>query len=226
MSAPAPAAAAAPVEFFPALSAFGFLRHGFTGRVPGIDVKSDREAALARLEEAHRAARARLGMGGMPFITAQQTHGNGVAVVDETTEPPVADVDGLVTNRPGVALGIYVADCGPVFLVDPRRRVIALLHSGKKGTESGIATAAVELMRERFGCDPRDMVAQLGPCIRPPHYEIDFAAEILRQCRASGVGQVCDCGLDTGADTERFYSYRMEQGKTGRLLALLALAPE
>jgi len=215
---------AAPVETFPALSGLGFLRHGFVGRVPGLDVRNDREVALARLEEFHRAARMQLGMADMHLVTAQQTHGRDIAVVDENTASPVPGVDGLITNRPGVALGIYVADCGPVFLVDPRRRVIALLHSGKKGTALNIAAAAVKIMRERFGCDPRDMIAQLGPCIRPPHYDIDFAAEILRQCHASGIQQVVDCCLNTGADLERFYSYRVEQGKTGRLLALLALA--
>lgn len=215
-----------PLETFPALGALPFLRHGFVCRVPGLDVQTDREAALERLGAHHAAAREALGMGGMPFLTAQQTHSRNVAVVDETTASPVADTDGLITDRPGVALGIYVADCGPVYLADPRRRVIALLHSGKKGTAQNIVAAAVDAMRGRFGCDPADMVAQLGPCIRPPHYEVDFAAEILRQCGACGIGQVADCGLNTGADTDRFYSYRVEQGKTGRLLALLALAGE
>jgi copper oxidase (laccase) domain-containing protein len=64
---------------------------------------------------------------------------------------------------------------------------------------------------------------QLSPCIRPPHYEIDFAAEIVRQCRAAGVNHVHDCNICTACDLARYYSYRVEKGKTGRMLALLAL---
>ena len=78
-------------------------------------------------------------------------------------------------------------------------------------------------MVKRLGCEPAEIVAQLGPCIRPPHYEVDFAAQIIAQCRAAGVRQVHDCGICTACHPERYYSYRMEQGKTGRMLALLGL---
>ena len=61
----------------------------------------------------------------------------------------------------------------------------------------------------------------LGPCIRPPHYEVDFAGEIGRQAGRAGVGNFLDCGLDTAADLDRFYSYRLESGKTGRMMALI-----
>jgi copper oxidase (laccase) domain-containing protein len=66
-------------------------------------------------------------------------------------------------------------------------------------------------------------VVQLSPCIRPPHYEIDFAAEIVRQCRELGVTAVHDCGVCTACDLARYYSYRAEKGRTGRMLAFLAL---
>lgn len=211
------------VDRFPALEALPGVRHGFSGRVPGLDVGVDREAALGRLAEHHEALRARLGLGGRVFVTAQQVHGREVAVVDRLSAVPVPSVDGLITADPGVCLGIYVADCGPVYLVDPLRRVIALLHSGRRGTELGIVGAAVEAMVRQFGCEPGQMVAQLGPCIRPPHYEVDFAASILGQCRAAGVGEVHDCGSCTGALEERYYSYRREKGRTGRMLALLGL---
>ena len=79
-------------------------------------------------------------------------------------------------------------------------------------------------MQREFGCEPREIIAQIGPCIRPPHYEVDFAARIAAQCRAAGLEQVHDCGTCTGEHVARYYSYRREQGKTGRLLALLALA--
>ena len=66
------------------------------------------------------------------------------------------------------------------------------------------------------------MLAVLGPCIRPPHYDVDFASEILRQLRQAGVGEIVDSGLCTASDPTRFYSYRKEQGKTGRHFAAVA----
>ena len=211
------------VETFPALREIAGVRHGFIGRIPGLDVKVERDIALARLDEFHLAARARAGLADRIFITAEQVHGSEVAVVNFQTNTPVASADGLITNDPRVCLGIHVADCGPVFLVDPARRVIALLHSGRKSTDLGITTIAIEKMQREFGSDPAQLVVQLGPCIRPPLYETDFAAAILAQARSAGVRAVHDCGTCTGANVGRYYSYRVERGKTGRLLAFLAL---
>ena len=78
-------------------------------------------------------------------------------------------------------------------------------------------------MAQHFGSRASDLVVQLSPCIRPPHYEIDFAAEIVRQCRDLGVTAVHDCGVCTACDLKRYYSYRAEKGRTGRMLAFLAL---
>jgi polyphenol oxidase len=213
------------VEFFPALSAAPVVRHAFIGRIPGIDVATDRTEALARLDAVHRAIRADLGFGEGAFATAEQVHGNEIAVINEALpEDQCFDgADGLVTNQSGVSLGIYVADCCAIFLVDPVRRCLGLVHSGRKGTELAIVGNAIERMRERFGAAPRDLVVQLSPCIRPPHYEIDFAAEIVRQVRAAGVEQVHDSGRCTACDLQRYYSYRVEKARTGRMLALLAL---
>lgn len=216
--------AAPPLETFPALDALGEIRHGFVGRVSEIDVQVDRELALQRLDAHHVRARAELGLADRRFVIGEQVHGRAVAVVDAQTALPVSAVDGLITASPDVCLGIYVADCCAVYFTDPVRRVIALLHSGRKGSELGIATAAIDRMRADFGTSPADLVVQLSPCIRPPQYEIDFAALITAQCRAAGVRQVFDCGTCTGANVDRYYSYRVERGKTGRMLALLALA--
>jgi hypothetical protein len=187
-------------------------------------MRVEREEALRRLAGHHTRALAGLGIDALPFATAAQVHGNGVAVVDGSESGSAHGADALVTGKPGVVLGIYVADCCAIYLVDPVRRVIGLAHSGRKGTELGIATAAIEKMKAEFGSEPADMIAQLSPCIRPPDYEVDFAAEIARQCKAAGVGRVADCGSNTAADLNRYYSYRIEKGKTGRMLAVLALA--
>ena len=212
-----------PVETFPALDAIAGVRHGFTGRVPGLDVKMDRELALRQLDEHHVRARREMGLAGRTLVTAEQVHGREVAVVDAQTMAPVPGADGLITASPDVCLGIHVADCCAVYLADPVRRVIALLHSGRKGSELGITAAALEKMRSHFGCDPADIIVQLSPCIRPPFYEVDFAALILAQARAAGVRQIYDSGTCTGANVDRYYSYRVEHGQTGRMLALLAL---
>jgi polyphenol oxidase len=214
-----------PIERFPALDVIPSIQHAFIARVAGINVASDKAEALRRLDGVHREARRLLRLGDLPFITAEQVHGCEVAVI---AQPVAGDqrrdgCDGLITNQRGVVLGIYVADCGAVFLVDPIRQAIGLVHSGKKGTELGIVGNAIELMREHFGSAPEDLIVQLSPCIRPPHYEIDFAADVVRQCRERGVQQVHDSGVCTACDLERYYSYRAEKSRTGRMLALLAL---
>jgi copper oxidase (laccase) domain-containing protein len=217
------------VETFPALAAIPGLRHGFLLRVPGIDVAVDREAALARLREAHGAALSGIGVDPATLATGQQVHGDEVAVCDEEAGPVARhypDCDGLVTATPGQHVGVYVADCGAVFLIDPRRRACGVVHSGRKGSELGIALRAIEAMRERYGSRPEDLVVQLAPCIRPPAYEVDFAARILEDCASVGVPveQIHDCGTCTSSDPERYYSYRMEMGKTGRLFAVAGWA--
>jgi polyphenol oxidase len=212
-------------ERFPALDALPNVVHGFTLRVAGIEVSHDKIEALARLDGVHREIQEQNGLGGAPFITAQQVHENRIALVDAATEANECfeSCDGLITNRRGVCLGIYVADCCAVYMADPVRHAIGLVHSGKKGTELGIVPNAIKSMAEHFGSRASDLIVQLSPCIRPPHYEIDFAAEIVRQCRALGVTAVHDSGVCTACDLHRYYSYRAEKGRTGRMLAFLAL---
>ena len=217
-----------PFEEFPALSAIGICRHVFTQRIPGIDVSCDKAEVLKRLGAAHREIRNAIAIGDWPLLTAQQIHGNKVAIIDRPVESDkhFAGCDGFVTNQPRVAVGVYVADCCAVYIVDPKTPAIGLVHSGRKGTELGVVPNAITQMIDRFGSDPANMIVQLSPCIRPPHYELDFAAEIVRQCRALGVQEIHDSGICTACDLDRYYSYRAEKGKTGRMLALLALDPK
>jgi copper oxidase (laccase) domain-containing protein len=218
-----------PIEQFPSLSAIGICRHVFTQRIPGIDVSEDKSEVLKRLDSAHREIRRTIGMSDWPLVTAEQIHGNKIAIVDDCSRGPVGrefpGCDGLITNQSGIALGIYVADCCAVYIVDSKTRAIGLVHSGRKGTELGVVTNAIGQMIERFGSDAANMIVQLSACIRPPHYEVDFAAEIIRQCRALGVNEIHDAGICTACDLERYYSYRAEKGKTGRMLALIGLTP-
>ena len=215
------------VETFSALSGVVGLDHGFVLRDPETDVASpDRELVLQKLGPHYRRTLAASGINFNELALAEQVHGDGVAVVESgsgATEQPLAGVDGLVTGDPGIALGIYVADCCPVWLVDPRIRAAGLVHSGRKGSELGIAGRAVENMAQTFGSDPADLIVVLGPCIRPPNYEVDIAPMIVANCCDAGVPsqQVHDTGTDTATDLERYYSYRMEKGHTGRMLAFV-----
>jgi hypothetical protein len=198
-----------------------YVLHGFTLRVGGLDVRSDRESALQRLDSHHEIARKEFAP--RQVRLAEQVHGNAVAVVSIGSPFKSAGVDAIVTRDRNVYLGIYVADCCAVFLVDSRQRAVGLTHSGRKGTSLNVVGETLRRMSQEFGTLPDDVVAQLSPCIRPPHYEVDFAAEIVVQLEQSGVRRVFDSGENTGSDLNRFYSYRMEKGRTGRMLALLAL---
>jgi copper oxidase (laccase) domain-containing protein len=218
-----------PFEQFPALSAMGICRHAFAQRIPGIDVLHDKTEVLKTLDAAHRAIRSAIGVGDWPLFTAQQIHGDKIAFVDSCSHGPVGrefpGCDGIITNQRAIMLGVYVADCCAVYVVDSNTPAIGLVHSGRKGTELGIVPNAITQMSDRFGSDPANMLVQLSPCIRSPHYEVDFAAEIVRQCRAFGVKEIHDSGICTACNLDRYYSYRAEKGKTGRMLALLGLNP-
>jgi purine-nucleoside/S-methyl-5'-thioadenosine phosphorylase / adenosine deaminase len=228
-------------EQFPALSSIGICRHVFTQRIPGIGVAGEKPQVLERLESAHREIRSAIGLGDSdeiastrrsrcwPLFTAKQVHRNKIAVIDSCSRGPTGcefpGCDGIITNQRRITLGIYVADCCAVYVVDPKTPAIGLVHSGRKGTELGVVANAITEMINRFGSDPSNMTVQLSPCIRPPHYEVDFAAEIVRQCRELAIQQIHDCGICTACDLQRYYSYRAEKGKTGRMLALIGLNP-
>lgn len=191
-----------------------------------MDVLGDREFALRNLAPHHDRQIAEC----FPEIStrhhAEQIHGNLIAAITEATDQAIlqhAGVDGLITNLPGQLLAIYVADCAAVYLADPVTRSIGLLHSGKKGTEGNILREALLEMEKRYGTRPSDLVCMVSPCIRPPDYDVDFAATIRQQASELGIVKFHDSCQNTAADLAIHYSYRIEKGQTGRMLALLAL---
>jgi copper oxidase (laccase) domain-containing protein len=220
---------------FDALTALPSCVHVFTRRIPGIDVSHDKAEALRRLDAAHLEIRRKIGIADWPLLTAEQIHGDKIAIAGRaeagrrrvdlapTSDKEFAGCDGFITNQRGIALGIHVADCCAVYIVDPTTPAIGLVHSGKKGTALGIAGKAIHQMKEAFSSNPANMIVQLSPCIRPPHYEIDFAADIVEQCRSQGVKQIHNNGICTACHLDIYYSYRAEKGKTGRMLAVLGL---
>ena len=204
-------------QTFPELTTLSgsVLRHAFSLRAVG-----QPDAVLPSLLRPSVAA---LGWDEKGVVEAEQPHGHGVAVVGSAEGGRVIPgVDALVTAEPGVVLAIRVADCGPVWFYDRVRRVAGLAHSGKKGTEQNIVGETLRTMGEAFGSVPADVVVFLGPCIRPPYYEVAFAEEIGRQALAAGVASASygDCGRNTAAELATYYSYRAEKGQTGRMWAV------
>jgi copper oxidase (laccase) domain-containing protein len=222
-------------ETFATLAPVPGLVHGFIGRIPGVDVQTtDKRAALSRLRPNWEHELAKLGVSWEVLWTAEQVHGDGLAVVPSGPSSggmaggrELEGVDGLVTGQRGVYLGVLVADCCAVYLVDVEKGACGLVHSGKRGTALGIVPRAIALMGAEFGSRVESLQVVLSPCIRPPRYEVDFAAEVRRQCLEAGVppARVEDTGRCTGDGIRRYYSYRCERGKTGRMLAVLGFAP-
>ena len=211
-----------PFETFGSL-ALPNIRAAFIQRAAGIDVLADRQVALDRLKSIHLSTMQKAGFGGMPLAQAEQVHSAHVRIVTKSTPFPVPDCDALVTTEKGLCLGIYVADCAAVYLADKYGRGIALAHSGRKGTELGIVTQTIETLCKTIGTIPSDIILQISPCIRPPHYEVDFAADIRAQAVDAGLTEIHDCGRCTATNPDAYYSYRREKGRTGRHLALLAM---
>jgi hypothetical protein len=116
------------------------------------------------------------------FLTVHQVHGDAIHAVDGSMRIPRAAVfpsdvelscDAMITDRPGIALGIKTADCVPVFLVDRMKQAIGAVHAGWRGTAQGIAGKAVDALRESFSSRPEDILAAIGPAIGPCCYEVD-----------------------------------------------------
>lgn len=111
------------------------------------------------------------------LVTVTQVHGCDLLILDQPNPDHShflkLECDGIITNQPGVMIGICVADCVPVLLLDPILRVAAALHAGWKGTAEGIVRKGVEAMVAMFDSDPRHLLAAMGPAIGPCCYEVD-----------------------------------------------------
>ncbi len=201
-------------ETFPSLVSADCVVHAFTKRSAGLDSRSDR---------ARDQFLAALGFDPQRFVGAEQTHGDGVAIIDHPSPTGVPGVDALVTDKPGLPLVIRSADCVPVYLVDPDRPAIGLVHSGRAGTGLNLVGRTLAAMERAYGTQAARCHATLGPSIGPCHYETDLWQAIEDQLAALGVREVHNPRVCTACHLEDYYSYRAERGQTGRMLALLAL---
>jgi copper oxidase (laccase) domain-containing protein len=155
----------------------------------------------------------------------------------------VEGVDGHGTAAHGVLLTVTVADCIPVYLVDPHRRAVALLHAGWRGTAAGILSRGLALLAERAGTEPDDVVMHAGVGICGPCYEVgsevvtgvglpadgpgpwhvDLRERLAAQGRWLGIGEVTRSSWCSAHDRPRFYSHRASGGTDGRMVAYLGL---
>lgn len=165
----------------------GIVRHGFSTRLGGVsegyyasmNLSFDRGDKKEAVAENFRRIGEALGVRCEDMVLSRQTHTTNVRIVTDadrgkgiTRERDYTDVDGLVTNVPGICLVTSYADCVPLFFVDPVKKVIGLSHSGWRGTVGKIGRKTVELMHERFGSDPADILAAVGPSVCMDCYEV------------------------------------------------------
>ena len=112
-------------------------------------------------------------------VTVTQTHGTDLLVIDtpnpDYTHFQKLECDGIITNQPGIMIGVCVADCAPVLLLDPVKGAVAAIHAGWKGTAGKIAAKGVAALVSIFGSNPADILAAIGPTIGDCCYEVDGA---------------------------------------------------
>lgn len=121
-----------------------------------------------------------------PVIQGHQVHGLRIAVVDrpDMTREDLEGYDAFVCAVPGIAVGVRTADCVPVLLFDPVKRVVAAVHSGWKGTVQKISRETLLLMHQLFGSAPSDIRAAIGPAIGPDSFQV--GEEVVERFRDAG----------------------------------------
>ena len=162
------------------LARLRWLRHGFSTRPGGasaLDGKPALNLGFTEWDERERVEANRtkflaaIGAGGMPLVTLRQFHSDVIHLAVAPGEE-VPKADALITGTPGLLLGVQTADCVPILLADTRRRVVAAIHAGWRGTLARIAVKTLGRMSMEFGTEPRDVVAALGPAIGQSCYEV------------------------------------------------------
>ena len=178
---------AVPYLSFPMFRDTGLVTDGFSTRLGGVsegcfsslNLSFDRGDDQAAVAENFRRMGEALGVRCEDMVLSQQTHTTNIRIVTDedrgkgiTRERDYTDIDGLITNVPGICLVTTYADCVPLYFLDPVKKVIALSHSGWRGTVGKIGKKTVELMHDNFGSDPADILAAVGPSVCQDCYEV------------------------------------------------------
>ncbi|MDO4275745.1 MAG: peptidoglycan editing factor PgeF [Eubacteriales bacterium] len=172
---------------YPMLDGISGITHGFSTRLGGVSrgIYSSMNLSFSRgdeeeaVQENYRRLGAAIGFSPEDLVSSDQTHTTNVRVITEgdrgngITKPrPYTDVDGMITDVPGLVLATFYADCVPLYFVDPVKRAVGLSHSGWRGTAGKIGAVTVEKMKETFGTSPSDLYAAIGPSICQDCYEV------------------------------------------------------
>lgn len=197
---------------FKNLSATGIVKHGFSTRKGGVStgIFSSMNLNFKRgddpnaVMENYRRIAAALDMRVEDMVLSDQTHTTNVRVITEEDRgkgilkpQDYRDVDGMITNVPGLVLVTSYADCVPLYFVDPVRRAIGLSHSGWKGTVGHIGQKTVWKMHEVYGSEPKDIIAAIGPSICQSCYEV--SEDVAEAFRANFTdNEAADILLDKG----------------------------
>lgn len=194
----------------------GIVKHGFSTRLGGVSKEhlgtmnlsftrgDDPEAVM----ENYRRMADALDVDVDKIVASDQTHTTNVRLVKEcdcgkgiTCSKDYSDIDGLITNIPGITLATFYADCVPLYFVDPVHKAIGLSHSGWRGTVEKMGQATLKAMNDVFGTNAKDVIAAIGPSICQDCYEVSEdvamnfaqalpgAADIYRKGRLSDEGQ-------------------------------------
>lgn len=188
---------------FPLLEQTGLVRHLFSTRAGGIssgiygtmNLSYTRGDDKEAVDENFRRIASALGCRVEDIVCSDQTHTVNLRVVSGADggkgivrEKDYHDIDGLLTDEPGIVLATFYADCVPLYFVDTSKRAVALAHSGWRGTAGRMGRCVTEKMREVYGTDPADLVAAIGPSICQECYEVseDVAEVFAREFRRPG----------------------------------------
>ena len=172
---------------YPLFQKTGIVKSAFSTRLGGVsegyysslNLSFDRGDDPAKVSENFKRIGASMGVDVEDMVLSKQTHTTNVRVVTEEDkgkgvirERDYTDVDGMITNVPGICLVTSYADCVPLYFVDPVKKAIGLSHSGWRGTVGKIGKNTVQLMQENFGSKPEDLLAAVGPSVCMECYEV------------------------------------------------------
>ena len=178
---------AVPYLEYPMFRETGIVRHGFSTRLGGVsqgyyaslNLSFDRGDDEDAVRENFRRIGEAMGVRSEDMVLSRQTHTTNVRIVTEedrgkgiVRDRDYTDVDGLITNVPGICLVTSYADCVPLYFVDPVKKAVGLSHSGWRGTVGKIGKKTVRMMQETYGCDPSDILAAVGPSVCVDCYEV------------------------------------------------------
>ena len=166
---------------YPIFEKSGLVRHGFSTRIGGVSegIFSSMNLSFSRgdsdecVKENFRRMSAAIGVDEESLVKSVQTHTTNVhQVTKQNRKDELTDIDGLITNEPGICLVTSYADCVPLFFLDPVHKAIGLSHSGWRGTVGKMGKVTLERMREAYGTRAEDVLAAVGPSICQDCYEV------------------------------------------------------